>query len=119
MTQAASQASAFYREVAAGRSVWTIRDRGGYPAPKTSSGQRSQPFWSSRSRAETIIATVPAYASFWPEEVTWADFCASWVPELAADGVLVGVNWSGPRALGYDLVPGDVQRHVEAIIAGP
>lgn len=117
MSQSASQASAFYREVAARGSVWTIRDEGGYPAPKTSSGQRAQPFWSSQSRAENIIATVPAYAGFVPEEIAWARFCASWVPGLAADGLLVGVNWSGRRATGYDLPPGDVQRNVEAVIA--
>jgi hypothetical protein len=103
--------------VAANRTVWTIRDAGGYPAPKTSSGQRAQPFWSSRSRAQNIITAVAAYAGFVPEEIGWACFCASWVPELAADGVLVGINWSGQRATGYDLPPGDVQRNLEAVIA--
>ena len=114
MTQAASQAAAFYRDVAKARTVWTVRDDGGFPAPKTSSGKRAQPFWSSRSRVEKIIATIPAYASFQPFEVSWADFCDAWVPGLTRDGLLVGVNWSGTRALGYDLEAVEVQKNVEA-----
>ena len=43
MSQAASQAAAFYRDVAETGRVWTIRDAGGFPAPVGGSGQRSQP----------------------------------------------------------------------------
>src|SRR5262245_53577377 len=43
MSQAASQAWAFYREVAKTRLVWTVRDECGFPAPMTSSGKRAQP----------------------------------------------------------------------------
>jgi hypothetical protein len=115
MSQAASQAAAFYREVAATGVVWTIRDDGGFPAPMTSDGRRAQPFWSSRSRAEKIIATVSAYAGFEAVEVSWADFCEKWAPGLSRDGHLVGVNWSGPRAVGWDIEPSDVVWRVDAI----
>lgn len=100
--------------VAKTRVVWTIRDAGGYPAPQTSEGKRAQPFWSSRAGAEKIIETVPAYAGFEPHEVTWDDFCSRWVPGLARDGLLVGVNWSGKRATGYDLEPERLREYVEA-----
>ena len=119
MSNAGSQAWAFYREVAKSRALWRVRDDDGYPAPKTSSGRRAQPFWSSRSRAEKIIATVPAYAIFRPDEVSWEAFCQVWVPDLERDGMLVGVNWSGPHAKGFDLEPSEVQRAVEALIADP
>jgi hypothetical protein len=119
MSQAASQAWAFYREVAVNRIVWTLRDEGGFPSPKTASGQRAQPFWSSRSRVEKIIKTVPAYSGFHPHEISWADFCEKWVPGLTRDGLLAGVNWSGPRALGYDLEPGDLMRYVQTVIEDP
>jgi hypothetical protein len=115
MSQAASQASAFYREVAASRKVWTIRDAGGYPAPKGTSGKRAQPFWSSRSRVETIINTVPAYAGFTPDEISWEKFCSAWAPGMTRDGLLVGVNWSGERAVGYDIEPDQVVRNVAAV----
>jgi hypothetical protein len=83
----------------------------------TSSGVRAQPFWSSRSRAERIIKTVSAYAGFTPHEVSWAEFTTVWLADLKRDGFRVGVNWSGPRARGYDLEPDRLQGAVEAIIA--
>lgn len=119
MSQAASQAWAFYRDVAKNRAVWTIRDKDGYPAPKTSSGQRAQPFWSTLARVEKIIETVPAYAGFEPVEISWGDFCSKWIPGLSRDGLLVGVNWSGKRAVGYDIEPGRLRQHVEAVIDNP
>jgi hypothetical protein len=119
MSQAGSQAWAFYREVAAKRVVWTVHDEGGFPAPKTDTGQRSQPFWSSKSRVEKIIRTVPAYGGFSPFEITWEDFCTRWVPGLTKDGILVGVNWSGNNAVGYDFEPEQVQKNVQSVIDIP
>lgn len=119
MSQSGSQAWAFYQEVAAKRIVWTVKDAGGFPAPKTSTGRRAQPFWSSRSRVERIIRTVPAYAGFTPHQIEWAEFCAKWVPGLKRDQILVGVNWSGSKAVGFDLEPEDVARSVQAMIENP
>jgi hypothetical protein len=119
MSQAASQAWAFYREVAKTRVVWTVRDEGGFPAPMNPEGKRAQPFWSSRSRVERIIESVPAYSGFEPYEISWADFCAKWIPGFVRDGLLVGVNWSGKRAVGYDLEPENLVRSVEAVIQNP
>lgn len=118
MSQSASQAQAFYQEVALNQKLWTVRDAEGYPAPKTSSGQRSQPFWSSPSRVRKIIKTVPAYSGFVPEEITWQDFKDSWVPSLESDRILVGVNWSGPRAVGYDMEPSSVRDTIEERLKG-
>ena len=114
MSQSASQAAAFYRDVAQFGRVWTVKDDGGYPAPKNQSGQRAQPFWSSASRVERIIDGVAAYAGFEPVEISWQEFRDNWVPGLAESGLLVGVNWSGKRATGYDLEPGAVVERVEA-----
>jgi hypothetical protein len=118
MSQAASQAAAFYREVAKSGRVWTIRDAGGYPAPIGDGGKRSQPFWSSRSGVERIIRSVPAYSGFEPDEIAWDEFLSAWVPGLTRDGILVGVNWSGKRALGYDVEAERVARNVAAIHCG-
>jgi hypothetical protein len=62
-----------------------------------------------------IISTVPAYAGFEPDEITWDEFLSAWVPGLTGDGILVGVNWSGKRAAGYDVEPEQVARNVAAI----
>ena len=114
MSQSASQAAAFYREVAESGVLWTIRDKNGFPAPQTADGMRSQPFWSSRRRVDRTIASVPAYADFLPCKISWSEFCEHWIPGLTRDGIRVGVNWSGTRATGYDVEPEDVKAAVEA-----
>ncbi len=113
MGQSASQAAAFYRDVARQGFLFTIRDDGGYPAPLKSSGRRAQPFWSSESRVKRVAKVCPAYAPFSLEKVTWAEFLETWVPFLEDSGTLVGVNWSGKSATGYDLEPRDVVANVE------
>jgi hypothetical protein len=115
MSASASQAQVFYREVALSRVVWSIRDAAGVPCPVGTDGRRAMPFWSSRERAERVLASVPAYAGFATFEVPWEDFARRWIPGLARDGLLVGVNWSGERATGYDLEPGDLLRIVESL----
>jgi uncharacterized protein DUF2750 len=93
--------------------VWTIRDDGGFPAPKNSRGVRAQPFWSSLSRVERIIKNVPAYRGFHPVELTWTVFRDEWLPDLEGKGMAVGINWSGEAATGYDLEPRSVREAVE------
>ena len=108
MGQSASQAAAFYRDVAKNRKLWTCQDEGGVPAPMKTDGRRAMPFWSSRSRVEKIIKNTPAYAVFEPLELSWESFLTEWVPDLKDDNLLVGVNWSGKNVVGYDLEPDDV-----------
>ncbi len=116
MGQSASQAQAFYGEVAKNRQVWTIRDAGGFPAPVTASGKRAQPFWSSLSRVQKVISTVSAYSGFEPYELSWDEFRAKWVPGLERNGLLIGVNWSGKNAAGYDVDPRSAEAAVEVQI---
>jgi hypothetical protein len=54
---------------------------------------------------ERIIRTVPAYSMLEPYEISLREFLAEWLPRRERDDTLVGVNWSGSRALGYDLAP--------------
>lgn len=110
----ALHAQAFYKQVADLGAVWTIRDEGGYPAPVNRDGFRAQPFWSSRSRAEKIIASVHAYKNFLPVEITLEAFLGRWLPGLEEDGILVGVNWSGGRATGYDIPPSQVAANLRS-----
>jgi hypothetical protein len=119
VSAAAAQATAFYREVARTRRVWTIRDDGGFPAPKNSRGTRAQPFWSSPSRVERILKNVAAYRGFRSVELTWEDFRDNWLAELEADGMAVGVNWSGKTASGYDLEPRSVREAITWQIEHP
>lgn len=118
MSVAAAHAAAFYAEVAESGLVFTIRDEGGFPAPMVGSGTRSQPFWSKRSRVERIIKNVAAYQEMYVVEVAREDWFDKWLPGLESDGMLVGVNWSGKGATGYDLSPSDAARNVRALMQG-
>ena len=114
MSVAAAQAEAFYREFLASRVVFTVRDAGGYPAPISTSGHRAQPFWSKRSRAQRIIDTVPDYGPFEIVEMGEDRWLDEWLPGLERDGLLVGINWSGSGATGYDLSVTDLRRNLAA-----
>lgn len=116
MSQSGSQAWTFYREVAASKIVWTVQDAEGFPAPKTGAGRRAQPFWSSQARAAKVVADVPAYSAFSPTAISWTDFSSRWVAGLTRDGLLVGVNWSGPRATGFDMEPEELRCNVQAVM---
>jgi hypothetical protein len=110
VTQSASQAEAWRADVRAKGKLWTLEDDQGVPAPRNEDGKRATPFWSTRSRVENVIASVPAYAGFRPRELTLEEFRTRWLDGLERDGLLVGINWSGASATGYDVEPHDVRQ---------
>jgi hypothetical protein len=65
-------------------------------------------------RVEKIIRNVEAYSEFEPYELSWKEFSEKWVPGLTKDGILVGVNWSGSKATGFDIEPETVKSNVES-----
>jgi hypothetical protein len=67
------------------------------------------PFFSSRSRVEKIIGTVGACRGFRRREVPLEEFRTRWLDNLERDGLMIGVNWTGKRALGYDVAPAVVR----------
>ncbi|MFI7068562.1 DUF2750 domain-containing protein [Kribbella sp. NPDC050124] len=109
MSTSAAQAVAFFREARTNQRVWGIRDQDGFPAPLNRDGLRAMPFWSMKSRAENVIATVPAYSTMEPVEIALSEFRERWLPGLKDDGLHVGVNWSGGAATGYDMAPSEVE----------
>ncbi|MBT2568096.1 DUF2750 domain-containing protein [Arthrobacter sp. ISL-85] len=114
MSVSAAQAAAFYSEILKNGQVWTIRDSGGIPAPLNGDGDRSMPFWSLRSRAEKVIANVPAYADFEPVEIPLEIWRMRWIDGLERDGILIGLNWTAARATGYDFRPAEVRNRLAA-----
>lgn len=114
MSVSAPQAAVFYEEIVEHGQVWTIRDSGGVAAPPNGDGRRSMPFWSLRSRAETVIANVPAYGAFEPMAIPLEEWPTRWIDGLERDGILVGLNWSGARATGFDFRPAEVRTRLEA-----
>ena len=114
MTTSAAHADAFYSEVLAERVLWTVRDVDGFPAPVNGDGARAMPFWSKRSRAERVVASAAAYAGFELVEIALHTWREDWLTGLDRDGVLVGLNWAGERAQGYDVASADVLRSLAA-----
>jgi hypothetical protein len=113
MSQSSLHANAFYKDVAKNRKVWSIRDKGGVPAPKGDVGKRAMPFWSTIQRAQKVVANSEAYSGFDTFELSWDVFRDKWLVGLEQDGLLVGVNWSGQTAVGYDVEPATVKEAIE------
>lgn len=108
------QADAFVREVVANARVWAIRDNEGFPTSTNSSGETAMPFWSLESRAQKVVDTVSAYRDFKPEQIALDEFVDLWLPGLERDQLLVGLNWSGQRATGYDVTPARLRERLTA-----
>ena len=114
MSVSPAHLDAFFREIAEATWVWTVEDDGGVPAPRNTDGVRATPFWSRASRAQKVIQTVDAYAAFDVREVLKSEWVDQWLPRMRADGILVGINWSGSLATGFDLAPDAVLERLRA-----
>jgi hypothetical protein len=114
MTQSSLHYVAFLREVLTSHAVYTVHDTTGIPCPPGDGGIRAMPFWSSASRAEAIIAKVPAYHGMSVRRLDLTEFISKWLPGLQRDGFNAGCNWSGERALGYDIDPASLLNALQA-----
>lgn len=106
MSTSGAQAAAFFRDVVQTNVVWWVRDDDGSPAPISSTGQRAFPYWSSEARARRA-------AKLWGPQFRVSSMPLShWrsaeLPELDRDGFRVGINWSGPRLIGWDFTVSEV-----------
>jgi hypothetical protein len=108
MSLSGAHRAAFRREAPREGLVFSIRDKGGIPTPKDADGNRALPFWSKSSRAERVTILVSAYRGFDVVEIGLDDWLGRWLPELDRDGLLIGVNWAGVHATGYDVAAAEV-----------
>jgi hypothetical protein len=108
MSLSGAHKAAFRREATQEGRVFSIRDAQGFPAPVDDGGRRAVPFWSKPTRAQLIVKHVDAYRGFEVVPITVDEWLSSWLVHLEHDGMLVGLNWSGGRATGYDMTPGQV-----------
>ena len=111
----AAHASAFYREVVQHLEVWTVRDDRGFPAPLSAEGHRTMPFWSLLGRTEKVVTSVPDYRDFEVISLPLGQWMDAWLPGLHRDGMLVGLNWSGSRATGFEVPPLTVMDALHAL----
>jgi hypothetical protein len=110
MSLSGAHKAAFRREATQDGRVFTIRDATGVPAPADADGRRAVPFWSKPTRAQRVVAHVNAYRGFEVVPVPVEEFLSGWLSSLERDGLLVGVNWAGSRATGFDMTPAQMLR---------
>jgi hypothetical protein len=108
MSLSGAHRAAFRREVPREGRVFTIRDEHGVPVTEDVDRTRALPFWSKSSRARKVVSQVAAYRHFDIVEIPVDDWLDRWLPGLERSGLLVGVNWAGAHATGYDVAPAQV-----------
>ncbi|MFE9820044.1 DUF2750 domain-containing protein [Streptomyces sp. NBC_00236] len=106
MSQSGSQASAFFEDVSRSSVVWFVRDGEGSPTHLDEDGTRSHPFWSTSTRAQRA-------AKIWGRGLRVGSmpldiWCDQVLPDAARDGLVIGINWSGPRLVGWSFTPKEV-----------
>lgn len=70
------------------------------------------PFWSSRTRLETIQKTHPKYQKYAIAEMDFKKFY-EWLPELAEEKLFIGVNWIGNKLIAYDYDPRQLKQSLD------
>ena len=113
MSLSGAHKAAFRREVIQDGLVFSIRDADGHPAPAGPDGARAVPFWSKPTRASRVAAQVGAFRGLTVVTIALDDWLGEWLPDLARADLLVGVNWAGARATGFDLTPVQVVEWLE------
>jgi hypothetical protein len=109
----------FVKEICRTKVLWSIKDAGGFPAPRDAHGKRVMPFWSTLELANAIIARNRAYAAFKPARMALEEFTEEWLPTLQEDGIGVGVNWAGAKAHGFDIDPGTLLASIRKHLMAP
>ena len=65
-------------------------------------GTEVMPFWSTRAMASKVQSDHAEYAEFRIARVDFEQFYHAVLPEMAEQGVLIGLNWSGRELIGFD-----------------
>ncbi|MGW7718596.1 DUF2750 domain-containing protein [Streptomyces chartreusis] len=112
MSQSGSQAAAFFRDVHQSRVVWLVRDDDGSPTRLSEDGTRSLPFWSTSARAQRA-------AKIWGhglrvESMPLDTWCECVLPDAGRDGLVIGINWSGQRLVGWSITSVQVLNRLAA-----
>jgi hypothetical protein len=101
MSIAAAQYDKFREQVVAEERAFTFTDRGEllvYPVR----GGETVPFWSSRSRLETIQQRLPKYQQWQITELAFPEFWRR-LDRMEREGIQAGINWSGAKLTGYNV----------------
>src|SRR5690242_6780935 len=108
MSIAAAQYDKFREQVVAEGRVFTFTDGGELLVYPVRTGE-TVPFWSSRSRLETIQRRLPKYQQWAITELSFAEFWQR-LAQLERERIQVGVNWSGAKLTGYNVSVAQLRR---------
>ncbi|MDX1320943.1 MAG: DUF2750 domain-containing protein [Oceanospirillum sp.] len=86
--------SLFIEEIRFNGELWGIESEDGWVVVDSQEFEETDviPFWSDKEDAEAHC--VEEWADYQVSKVEIEDFVQEWLPELDADGVLVGSNWN-------------------------
>jgi len=112
MTTSSAQASKFYEQVVEDGRVFTFLAEGSFLVFPMRDGE-VVPFWSSATRLARIRNHHPKYRQYEIDEIPLSKFLDDVVPQLAAEDIRIGVNWSGKRLTGYDISTDDLQKNIQ------
>lgn len=109
------QANAFYRDVIASGEVFLVEhETRGSVTWRLAGSQHARPVWSSRRRAVRMLEGPLAKPGLVIVRHSWDEFRDSIAPAIEREGILVGLNWAGRKARGYNIPPSDVVARIEA-----
>lgn len=112
LSQAASQASLFFEQVARERRAFTFVSDGEPIVLPLREGELC-PFWSSRTRLERVQTAHARYRALQIQEVSLDRFLSELLPRLESEQIRVGANWSGARLSGYDYTVADIRKNLD------
>jgi Protein of unknown function (DUF2750) len=76
-------------------------------------GREVVPFWSSRSRIETVQKRHSKYATYRVSEISLGALIGEVLSQFDDEQIHVGVNWSGERLVGYDISAIDLRKNLQ------
>lgn len=107
MSTAAAQYDKFREQVVVEERVFTFTDGGELLVYPVRTGE-TVPFWSSRTRLETIQRRLPKYRQWQITEISLGEFWRR-LDQLERERVQVGMNWSGDNLTGYNVAVADLR----------
>jgi hypothetical protein len=117
LSTSGAQAAAFFREVVKRGVVWWVRDDEGGPTWPSSSGEQVVPYWSSEARVNRAVAIWGT--QFRAMSMPLRRWQEVELPDLAAEGLRVGINWSGQRLTGWDFTVEEVLNRLAHALSEP
>jgi hypothetical protein len=107
MSTSGAQYDKFREQVVTEERAFSFTDGGELLVYPIQAGE-TVPFWSSRSRLETIQKRLPKNRQWQITEFSLAEFWRR-LDQLEREGVQVGVNWSGTQLTGHNVSVRDLR----------